>query len=192
MRRVLVLLLFVSILSGCSSSTSLMAPVEDDPKVTLSENQSAVIFLRPATLGYAVQSPVAEYIGDGQLKYIATVSSETKYLHITTPGKHEYLVAGEKGCIVRADLESGKFYYIYIDPMMGVWKARFDFKPVENPAVQKLSENFAKCKWYENTPEGFTWFMDNIPSFKEKYLWSIENGNIRIVSPEFGLNTLSP
>ncbi len=48
-------------------------------------------------------------------------------MQITTPGKHEYIVAGENSHVLKADLKAGKFYYAYIYVHMEVWKARFTF-----------------------------------------------------------------
>lgn len=35
-------------------------------------------------------------------------------MHVTDAGKHVYIIAAGKGTILKTDLKSGMFYYIYI------------------------------------------------------------------------------
>ncbi len=155
-------------MTGCASK--LMQPA--DPAAvhaTVDADESAVVFFRATSFGGAIQAPVIEAAEDGALRYVAVISAKTKYLHRTTPGKHLYVVGGESGEMLEADLEAGKVSYVYVSPRMGWWKARFVFVPVPDTADETFRKDLAWCGWVQNTPEGQKWFLDNLPSLQAKY-----------------------
>ncbi|MDR2081498.1 MAG: hypothetical protein LBP54_06380 [Campylobacteraceae bacterium] len=116
------------------ASPQYMQPVNlSEADMRLSQNESAIVFLRPTFLGAAVQAPIAEFI-DNDLKFVAIVSAKSKVFYKTTPGKHFFVVGGEGSNLLEADFEGGKIYYSYISPHMGFIKARFEFEPVKNGA----------------------------------------------------------
>ena len=186
-RNILFLLSVLFVLAGCSASTPLMKTYEPEtPPDIINADESAIIFLRPEKLGYAIQSPVAEII-DGDAQFVAIVSYNTKFIYKTTPGKHYFVVAGETGDVLEANLDAGKIYYVRISPRMGTWKARFVFDPVINLSAPGFIKNVQEASWYTNTDEGFKWFSDNKRSFIDKY--SASQDEIKILKPEFGVET---
>jgi hypothetical protein len=50
----------------------------------LSQNESAIVFLRPTILGAAIQAPIVEFI-DNNLKFVAIVSAKSKVFYKTVP-----------------------------------------------------------------------------------------------------------
>ncbi|MDR3073294.1 MAG: hypothetical protein LBV01_01045, partial [Deltaproteobacteria bacterium] len=120
--------------------------------------------------GGAVQAPVLEVVGD-RLQFIAMVDAKVKFLHKTAPGKHLYLIDGEFGYFMEADLDGGKTYYAYVDPRIGWWKARFMFIPVtrNDLTADTFKKDFAWCVWHENTPEGHQWFAGEQQRLEARY-----------------------
>ncbi len=101
MKKVFIVLLSFA-LFGCSVNH--MKIVYNKPVTNLSDNQSAIIFIRPDGFrAGAISSPIAEY-KDGDAIFIGNMKGACKILHITTPGKHEYVISGETSYVLKADL----------------------------------------------------------------------------------------
>ena len=187
MRKLLLLvfaLVFVG-LTGCASK--LMQPA-DHAAVTAQPGQDevTVVFFRATSFGGAVQAFVCEEV-DGELKFIAIVSSGMKVAHKTKPGKHVYMTGAESSELMYAELEGGKTYYAYVSPQMGMWKAGFAFVPVTDKDLQtdSLKSDLAWCEWHENKPEAQQWFRDNYDSLKAKYA-EARQANKKMMLPQYG------
>ena len=168
--RLSLLALLLLVVSGCSSShMEVVAPELVDEH--LGADESAIVFIRATSYGGGIQAPVAEVNGQ-ELTFVSIVSSYTKALHKTTPGKHNYVVGGETSSMLEADLAPGKIYYVQVEPFMGLWKARFELIPII--AADLKTESFKKdlgaCKWVQPGATAQLWFEDNLPSMKMKAL----------------------
>jgi hypothetical protein len=152
-------------LAGCASKHMQVA-ILDQSADTLPGNQSAIVFFRDTNFGGAIQAPIAEEQA-GDIALVGILSANTRILHKTTPGKHFYVVGGEDSNLLETDLDSGKFYYVRVDPKMGMWKARFVFEPVP-PDTASLPADLSGCQWVTTKPEAETWFLENKPSMKAK------------------------
>lgn len=120
-------------------------------------------------MGGAIQAPIAK-IGNPDLEFVAIVSAKTKVLHRTASGRQQYVVGGESGALLDADLESGTFYYVVVEPRMGLWKARFTLDPhsVTGASLDALKKDLAECEWYSSSAEAARWFSENVASMKSK------------------------
>jgi hypothetical protein len=193
----LLLVLIACCLPACVSKHMQPAP----PPATassLTENQSAVVFFRPSILGSAIQAPIVEAIENNDVAFVGILSAKMKLLYRTTPGKRHFIVGGESASLLEANLEGGKYYYVEVDPRMGMWKARFAIIPV---TAEKLkSEDFlkelAKCDWFQSGPSAQQWFADNRESLREKRTVAFEknenaDGDKRaVLQKSFGGQTL--
>ena len=115
---VLVLILFVS---GCGSSMMIKAK----PMVVPENNDVIVTFFRPSFFGGAIKFGLWDnenFIG------ILTAGSYVQYK--THPGEHLFIARAENWSYVKADLQSGKQYFILGKVFPGVWKARVALDPV--------------------------------------------------------------
>lgn len=189
-------------LPACAKTSKLMQPSDTEnitPQTVLENDQAAIIFYRPDLMGMSVQAPVAEIL-ENNISHVGIVSSGMKILHKTTQGRHQYFVGGESAALLDATLESGKYYYVEIDPRMGIWKARFAFVPATNEmqATEDFRKDYAKCKWYTNTPAGEAWFKDNLASMLEKKDTALKKhektDEIKraVLKPDDGADTLLP
>jgi hypothetical protein len=147
-----------------------MRVVPPDQAVTSPDQGKAmVVFMRPATLGYAIQSSVFEVVQDDP-KLVGIVAAKKKVAYQVVPGKHLFMVVGESADFMSAELDANKTYYALVTPRMGMWKARFSLKPVSADELQspKFNQWYEGCEWVEKIPEADTWAADNMPSIKSK------------------------
>ena len=181
-------------INGCSSK--LMSPAMTDvDNDKLDENTSCVTFFRHYIAGNAVQAPIAEYI-DGDLKFIGISSYNTRFRLLTTPGSHIFVVGGESGNILKADLKGKKNYYVHVSPNLGLFKARFDLKAVHQDEIEKNKDNIVKCNLVVPNSKSEKWFDDNKISMRKKAKTGLEKFERRddkspyILNPEDGVDML--
>ena len=151
------LLLAVLLLSGCAGSTRLMKSAADASYEPLAD-KAVVIFMRPQTMGFAVQSVAYDIIGN-ENKLVGIVSAKKKVAYITNPGEHLFMVIGESADFMIADLTAGKTYYALVTPRMGWNKARFSLTPVHKNQVNLSNlESWKKaCIFTENSESSHQW-----------------------------------
>ena len=158
-------------LSGCAGKISNMKPVAEGtvikaPKV----GKAQIVFMRPQTMGFAIQSSVFE-IKDDKPSMVGIVAAKTKVAYELEPGEHLFMVVGESGDFMSANLEAGKTYYALVAPRMGWWKARFSLRPVNKDKLnsQEFTKWFDACQLVEISNETTKWADDNAPDLHNKY-----------------------
>jgi hypothetical protein len=189
--RNLSLLLLLGLLTGCASH--LMQPMDSATlPLTLNEDESAIVFLRPSFFGAAIQAPVIA-VADGELSLVGIVSAGDKVMHITTPGEHNFMVGGESPSYLTSRLAGGKFYYVKVVAHWGLWKARFTFEPVsfEKINTQEFKEDMGQCTWRTPKTEAQQWYIDNLPSIEAKYQEALSSSP-SVIPPEYGSCELFP
>lgn len=171
--RILTYLLvaFTFLVSGCAGTVKNMGVVPAGRVVTApAEGKALVVFMRPSTLGFAVQSSVFE-ANDASSTLVGIVAAQAKVAYMTEPGKHLFMVVGESADFMYADLLPNKTYYALVTPRMGMWKARFSLQPIHQQ--ERTSAQFTKwsdsCKWVEKTAESDRWASQNMNSIQAKY-----------------------
>ena len=199
MRKFFILLMVIASMGMTACSSSLMQPVRPADMNKLNEpvksNETVIVFFRSSFFGGAVQAPIIEVSEDGKMSFVAIMSSGTKYLHRTTPGKHLYVVGGESSELLEANMERGKTYYTYISPRLGFMKARFVFVPVPDTADKSFIKDLASCNWVLSTPGGEKWFQDNLKSLQSKATEALKEyqeakpERRKTIKPEYGTNT---
>jgi hypothetical protein len=170
MRFFLAALLVAIMLSGCAGAVKNMRVVPPDQAVTSpAQDKAMVVFMRPATLGYAIQSSVFEVKQDEPM-LVGIVAAKKKVAYQVDPGEHLFMVVGESADFMSAQLDENKTYYALVTPRMGMWKARFSLKPVNAAELQSPDFNkwYDACEWVEKIPAADTWATDNMPSIKSK------------------------
>lgn len=167
--KILFLATFLIII-GCSGTIKNMREIPDENLVIIPEQgKSVVIFLRPESLGYQIQSSVFEIKGKLPA-LVGIIAAETKLAYRLDPGPHLFMVVGESADFMTADLAPNKIYYARVEPRMGVWKARFSFDPVheEKVTTSDLTDWLEDCRWVEKTAESLDWAQENMPSIQAK------------------------
>ena len=189
----LIMVVFLLFFIGCAGSSNYMRLVPDQQASYLpGENESVIIFMRPQTLGFAIQSTVFDISTDENM-LVGIVSAKKKVAYKTRPGKHLFMVVGENADFMKADLDAGKTYYALVHPRMGVWKARFALGPVsKNVNQEKLNGWLTICKYTENTDRAYKWAEQHASSIQNKrvgYLKKWDNkpdSNKPMLNPEDG------
>ena len=158
-------------LSGCAGSVSHMQVAKVDvSNIAPEEGKAKVIFMRPSSFGFAIQSSVFE-IKDNNPSIVGIVAAKKKLGEDFEAGEHLFMVIGESADFMSAILEADKTYYALVTPRFGVWKARFSLKPVTNEEYK--SEEFNKwitdSESVETNADTIKWANDNRDSIDSKY-----------------------
>lgn len=161
--------MLVTVMAGCTSKHMKPAGPDAASRYTPASDKAAVIFMRPSSIGGAIQSSVFDVTTEENV-LVGIVSYQTKVAYLVTPGEHLFMVIGESADFMKADLEPGKTYYALVTPRIGVWKARFSLRPVHK--VDFASDDFkdwnANCEFVENTEASHEWAKNNMESIREK------------------------
>jgi hypothetical protein len=170
MRLFLAISLAAMMLSGCAGAVKSMRAVPPDQAATSPvQGKAMVVFMRPATLGFAIQSSVFEVKQDEPM-LVGIVAAKKKVAYQVNPGKHLFMVVGESADFMSAELDADKTYYALVTPRMGMWKARFSLKPVSAAELQSPDFNkwYGACEWVEKIAAADTWATENMPSIRSK------------------------
>ena len=166
----LVFILALLFLFGCAGPVKNMREIPDErASYAPKPGQALIVFMRPSSLGSAIQSSVFELVDDNP-KLVGIVAAKKKVAYSLGPGEYLFMVIGESADFMTADIQEGKTYYALVTPRMGVWKARFSLKPIHKDELD--SEGFTKwgkeCHWVEKTYESDQWADSNMPSIQNK------------------------
>ncbi|HTA20915.1 MAG TPA: hypothetical protein VK989_16590 [Polyangia bacterium] len=175
--------------TGCAGTVSHMTAV---PNMTLAAaaNESIVVFMRPSSAGFAVQSSVFEVVPAQSSHLVGIVAAKKKVAYHATPGDHLFMVVGESADFMQARLEPGKIYYALVTPRMGMWKARFSLQPVHAAERGALPQWQGDTEWVAVNADSAQWAADNagnIDSKRDAYLpkWN-EKAERPVLMPEDG------
>ncbi len=132
--------------------------------------KAMIVFLRPSGMAYGVQSSVF-VVKDNDPKLVGIVTAKAKVAWQADPGKHLFMVVGESGDFMSAEVEAGKTYFATVDPRMGMWKARFSLKPVgpEEAMSPEFVLGLAGSRWVEKDQTSEDWASQNAGSIRAKY-----------------------
>ena len=90
-----ILVVLALLVSGCAGTISNMREVPAGTEAAVPDQGKAlVVFARPSTLGFAIQSSVFEVV-DSKSSLIGIVAAKTKVAHQIDPGKHLFMVIAE-------------------------------------------------------------------------------------------------
>jgi hypothetical protein len=159
-------------LTGCASS--LMKPATNQALAAPSAQSSRIVFLRPSSLGGAIQASLFDVSAD-QPRFIGVSSTKTKVVYDVPAGTRRLMVTSEAADFMEAKLAPGKTYYAVVTPRLGAWKARFSLWPVKAQSANEFNfQNPDFANWVksgqvvENTPAGQQWFTANEADIRKK------------------------
>jgi hypothetical protein len=158
------------VLSGCAGTVKNMQPFAGDLATIAPEpGKAMIVFMRPSTLGSAIQSSVFR-VAEGTPEVVGIVAAKAKVSYQVDPGEHLFMVIGESADFMSAEVEAGKTYYALVTPRMGVWKARFSLKPVARPDQDRtqLDEWLEACSWVEKSAATESWAAENMADINDK------------------------
>jgi len=154
--------------SGCAGPIKRMKLAEPEYAPVPAPGKAMVVFMFPGR--GAVQSSVFE-IRDNAPVLAGVLTTKAKVAYQAEPGKRLFMVVGESGDFMGADLVAGKTYYARVAPRMGVWKVRFSLRPVHKAewGGADLAEWLADCRWVEKVADSEAWAQENMESIRSKY-----------------------
>lgn len=164
-------ILIMLVLSGCSGSVSNMQVANPGEKITPPKEGSAkIVFLRPSSFGFAIQSSVFE-IKNNRPEIVGIIAAKKKMSYELMPGKHTFMVVGESADFMNAELEANKTYYALVTPRMGLWKARFSLAPVSSIEYNtpEFTKSLDECELVVPNLSTKTWAQNNFDSVQSKY-----------------------
>ena len=178
----------VTLMLGACASTHMTEVPEAQRVVRPDPSMALIYFVRATSFGGAIQATV--YDDDA---YIGTVSANTHLPYQAKPGRHMFMIVGESADFMQADLLVGKTYYAAVQPRMGVWKARFSFRPQNGQSSDaEIKEWLSSTRQVKVNEEGYKWSRENAESVQQKkaeYLpqWnSKDNQDKQILRAESG------
>jgi len=155
------------VLSGCAGSVKHMQAVAN-VNTTLSSQEAAVVFIRPSTYGFPIQSSVFD-VRTGQPMLLAgLVAAKKKLFYRTAPGPHLFMVMGESGDFLAANLAPGKTYYVVDAPRLGIAAARFSLRPLKTEEEALLPQWLAQTEWVVINAESSRWARENASEIQKK------------------------
>lgn len=164
--RSLVLLLVPVVLAACGGGAQ-MIPASEPP--VMRQGESMIVFMRPSPLGGVVSASVFDVTGP-ETKFVGLVNYGSKVAHPVKPGKYTFMVVGESADFMQAEVAADRTYYALVTPRVGVWKARFSFKPIRQGEIggAEFASWTSATKYVTNSPDTQRWAVENAPDINSK------------------------
>lgn len=170
-------LLAVVIMSGCTATGKYTTPLTQTNNI-IKEDKAAIVFFRASSFGGAISSPLVEITnGDGDNSLVGIIGPKEKMIKYVEPGQHTFMVVGESGDFMKANVEAGKVYYSVIRPRIGFWKSRFSLTPFKvnsehadfNINSSSLKKLLKECSYTQPSDGAFTWHRGKELELKDLY-----------------------
>lgn len=152
------------VLAACAGVQ--MVPGEPPP---IRQSESMVVFMRSSVLGAAVAASVFDVTGP-ESKFVGIVNHGTKVPYPVKPGEYTFMVIGESADFMRATVLPERTYYALVTPRVGVWKARFSFRPLRQHELDgaDFSGWDSATQFVANTPATESWATQNAADINSK------------------------
>jgi hypothetical protein len=166
MRRWIWLTLLSIGLAACVGGAQ-MVTVSEAPAIR--QGESIVVFIRPSGFGQAISASVFDVSGP-ETKFIGLVPYGSKVAYPVKPGEHTFMVVSEAADFLQATVTAGRTYYVLVTPRIGVWKARFSFRPIRQHDIDgpEFAGWSSSTQFMANSPEALDWAARNAADFASK------------------------
>ena len=169
--RIWLILMAPVVLAACGGAQ--MTPATEPPQIRAGE--SSIVFMRASALGGAVAASVFDVTTE-ETKFVGLVNYGTKYAHPVKPGNYTFMVIGESADFMQVSVLPDRTYYALVTPRVGVWKARFSFKPVRQSELggSEFASWTSSTKYVVNSAESTSWAAQNANDInsKRKEYWT--------------------
>jgi hypothetical protein len=161
--------LFIVLLAIGLGACGGAAMIKADQEPTIRQGESMVVFMRSTFVGSAISASVFDVSGP-ETKFIGLVNNGTKIAYPVTPGEHTFMVISESADFMQARILPGRTYYALVTPRIGVWKARFSFRPVRQNELSgsEFSGWNSATHFVVNSPESQNWAAQNAADIASK------------------------
>ena len=128
---------------ACAAKSDFMVKT-DKSKMKLEAKKSRVVFIRPSSGAFGLAPAIIDQDG----KYIGESTPSSYFYSDLEPGNYTFIAWAEGTHSMKANLKSGKTYYVKVTPHIGAWAARFHLD-----AIKKDSKDWKeKEKWMTELP----------------------------------------
>ncbi len=155
---------------AAAPATAPAAPGAAPAPATAGDASAKVVFMRVGKAGGVISASVFDVTEPGEPKFIGIVRGSSKVAYPVKPGLYTFMVISEAADFMQAAVVGGKTYYALVTPRMGVWKARFSFKPVrgEEIGTKKFAGWDRGTRLVTNTPDSLAWAKNNAADIADK------------------------
>jgi hypothetical protein len=161
--------LLIAVLSIGLGACGGAAMMKADQEPTIRQGESMLVFMRSTFVGSAISASVFDVSGP-ETKFIGIINNGTKIAYPVKPGEHTFMVVSEAADFLQARVLPGRTYYALVTPRMGMWKARFSFRPVRQNELG--GGDFAGWNsgthFVVNSPETQNWAAQNATDINSK------------------------
>lgn len=166
--KLVLLLLLVSTLGGCSS---LMMKSNPQAIEAPTSESATIVFMRSSFILGGIGVELFE-INDGKLSFVGSLPNETKIAHVTEPGEKVYMAYGNAADFMIARVEAGKTYYSIVRPNWGT--SGFAPTPIRKSETDYNMESKNFQQWLKTTrqekkPTAEEWFEKNKAKYQKIY-----------------------
>ncbi|HJT61276.1 MAG TPA: hypothetical protein VJ797_06300, partial [Burkholderiales bacterium] len=161
------LIIALAVALGACGGAAQMIPAGQAP--ALRPGEALIVFMRPSNYGGLVASSVFD-VTTAESKFVGIVYPGNKFAHAVPAGEHTFMVVGESADFMRATVVAGRTYHALVTPRIGVWKARFSFRPVRQAELDgaEFSEWDSATQFVNNSPASHNWAMQNAADVNSK------------------------
>lgn len=161
------LIIALAVALGACGGAAQMIPAGEAPAIRPGE--ALIVFMRPSNYGGLVASSVFD-VTTAESKFVGIVYPGNKFAHAVPAGEHTFMVVGESADFMRATVVAGRTYHALVTPRIGVWKARFSFRPVRQAELDgaEFSEWDSATRFVNNSPASHNWAMQNAADVNSK------------------------
>jgi len=161
------LIIALAVALGACGGAAQMIPAGEAPAIRPGE--ALIVFMRPSNYGGLVASSVFD-VSTAESRFVGIVYPGNKFAHAVPAGEHTFMVVGESADFMRATVVAGRTYHALVTPRIGVWKARFSFRPVRQAELDgaEFSEWDSATRFVNNSPASHNWAMQNAADVNSK------------------------
>ena len=93
------------------------------------QGEALVVFMRSSLLANGSTAALFD-VSDPETRFIGIIDNDTKVAHSVKPGTYTFMVVAETADFMQATFAAGHTYYAMVTPRLGVFNARFSFRPL--------------------------------------------------------------
>ncbi len=141
--------------------------VKSDKAPVIKQDEAMMVFMRASSFGGSAIAALVLDVTEPEAKFIGMMNKGTKVAYPVKPGEYTFMVVSEAADFMQATVVSGKTCYAMVTPRIGLWKARFSFKPVRRGDAEFAGWD-SETEFVEFGPRTLEWAQRNSTDINSK------------------------